>query len=144
MRAFEHEACIQPTFQFQPSLLQFLSVSWPFMSLLHTSEEQNYFYTSFAPAHKGTDRVGSSTQQNKWVVVICDGIKLARTGNKASFSTGLMSREQALQNHWTLPWALSYAVIFSLLSLRQHSGRRTSAVMTLPYDCVGHSTFKIC
>lgn len=144
MRAFEHEACIQPMFRFQPSLLQFLSISWPFISLLRTSEEQNYFYTSFALAHKSTDRPGISTQESEWRGVICDSIKLARTGNKGSFSTGLISREQALQSHWTLPWALGYALTFSRLSLRQHSGRRTAVVMTLPYDCVGHSTFKIC
>lgn len=93
---------------------------------------------------QSTDRPGISTQESEWRGVICDSIKLARTGNKGSFSTGLISREQALQSHWTLPWALGYALTFSRLSLRQHSGRRTAVVMTLPYDCVGHSTFKIC
>lgn len=110
-----------------------------FCMLFCTSEEQNYFYTSFVPAHKAqTDQEVPHSKRNEvvWFVMV-----LNRLGQvKSSFSTGLISREQAFQSHWTFPRALGYAVT---LSLRQHSGRRTTVVMTYSYVCIGHSTFKI-
>jgi len=55
--------------------------------LYHTSEGQNYFYTSLALAHKSRDRPGISTQQNEQCVVISDGVKMVRTDNKGTFCT---------------------------------------------------------
>lgn len=144
MRAFELEASFSQHFNFSLHYSSFSvchGLSYPcFIPLKNRTTFISHLYQHT----KAQTDWESSTQQNEWGDVICDGIKLARTGNKGSFSMGLISREPALQSHCTLPWALGYAVTFSLLSLRQLSSRRTAVVMTLPYDCVGHSTFKIC
>lgn len=70
MWAFEHDSYIQPMFQFQTSVLQFLSIPGPFISFFCASEEQNYFYTLFVPAQTNQQVRHSKTNEVVWFVEV--------------------------------------------------------------------------